>query len=49
MIHIVFKINKEDLFSNGKTYEGNVCEAYQQWEKEFPSATFMGLYLHCRN
>lgn len=46
MIHIVFKLEKEDLFSKGKTYEGDVCEAFNKWRQEYPSATFMGLYPH---
>jgi len=49
MTHILFKLEKQDLFSRGKTYEGSVCDAYRQWEIEFPDATFIGLYPHNKN
>lgn len=46
MIHILFKKNQKDLFSEGKTYEGDVSTAYKKWQKEYPEATFIALYPH---
>ena len=46
MIHILFKHHNQDLFSTGKSYEGDVCTAYESWKKEYPDAVFIGLYPH---
>jgi len=44
MIHILFKTSEKDYYSEGKTYEGDVCEAYNKWRKEYPNAQFIALY-----
>ena len=44
MIHILFKAQEKDYFSQGKSYEGDVCKAFK---KEYPQAFFIGLY-ECR-
>lgn len=44
MIHILFKNSEKDYYSEGKTYEGDVCEAYNKWRNEYPNAQFIALY-----
>jgi hypothetical protein len=44
MIHILFKTSEKDYYSEGKTYEGDVCEAYNKWRNEYPNAIFLALY-----
>ena len=44
MIHILFKTSENDYYSEGKTYEGDVCEAYNKWRKEYANAQFIALY-----
>lgn len=46
MFHILFKNNENEIFSQGKSYEGDVCSAYEQWRIEYPDAIFIGLYPH---
>jgi hypothetical protein len=44
MIHILFKTSENDYYSEGKTYEGDVCKAYNKWRNEYPNAQFIALY-----
>ena len=44
MIHILFKTSENNYYSEGKTYEGDVCEAYNKWRNEYPNAQFIALY-----
>lgn len=47
MIHILFKTNERDYYSQGKTYEGDVSVAFKKFKKEYPNAQFIALY-ECR-
>jgi hypothetical protein len=44
MIHILFKTSENNYYSEGKTYEGDVCEAFNKWRQEYPNAIFLALY-----
>jgi len=44
MIHILFKTSENNYYSEGKTYEGDVCEAFNKWRNEYPNAIFLALY-----
>jgi hypothetical protein len=44
MIHILFKTSEKNYYSEGKTYEGDVCEAFNKWRNEYPNAIFLALY-----
>ncbi len=47
MIHILFKTEPKDIYSQGKTYTGDVCKAFKKWKKDYPNAEFIALY-ECR-
>ena len=44
MIHILYKTSENNYYSEGKTYEGDVCEAFNKWRQEYPNAQFIALY-----